>query len=76
MQNQQKRKILKVNYDGKILVSGYGVLKLGDWDFATIISDALLMDKEEYRELNAQVTFTLTLKDKLPQARWTDADGE
>ena len=76
MSDLQKRKTLTVTHDGKIQVSGYGVFKLGDLDFASIISDSLLMDKEEYRELNAQVTFTLTLKDKQPQARWIDADGE
>lgn len=76
MAEQQGRKTLTVTHDGKIQVSGYGVFKLGDLDFASIISDSLLMDKEEYRELNAQVTFTLTLKDKQPQARWIDADGE
>ena len=76
MAEQQGRKTLAVTHDGKIQVSGYGVFKLGDLDFASIISDSLLMDKEEYRELNAQVTFTLTLKDKQPQARWIDADGE
>lgn len=76
MSDLQKRKTLTVTHDGKILVTGYGVFKLGDLDFASIISDSLLMDKEEYRELNAQVTFTLTLKDKQPQARWNDADGK
>lgn len=76
MEKQPTRKTLTINYDGKIYVTGYGVLRLGDLDFANIVSDALLMDKNEFRELNAQVTFTLTLKDLIPQVRWTDADGE
>ena len=70
MPEQQKRKTLTITHDGKILVSGYGLLQLGDLSFSDIISDALMMDKTELRELNAEVTFTLTLKDKQPQARW------
>ena len=70
MQNQQTRKTLTITHDGKIQVAGYGVFRLGDLDFYSILSDSLLIDKEEFQELNAQVTFSLTLKDKLPQARW------
>jgi len=70
MAEQQKRKTLTITHDGKILVAGYGVLQLGDMSLADIVSDALMMDKTELRELNAEVTFTLTLKDKQPQARW------
>lgn len=76
MQKQQTRKTLTITYDGKIYVTGFGTLRLGDLDLSNIVSDAMLMDKDEFRELNAQVTFTLTLKDMLPQARWIDADGE
>lgn len=70
MPEQTNRKKLTITHDGKILVSGYGVFMLGELNFSDIVSDALLMDKTELRELNAEVTFTLTLKDKLPQARW------
>ena len=70
MPEQPKRKTLTITHDGKILVSGYGVLKLGELNFSDIVSDSLLMDRTELRELNAEVTFTLTLKDQQPQARW------
>lgn len=76
MEKQSTRKTLNINYDGKIYVTGYGMLRLGDMDLSTIVSEALLMDKNEFRELNARVTFKLTLKDLLPEARWIDADGE
>lgn len=76
MEKQPTRKTLNINYDGKIYVTGYGMLRLGDMDLSTIVSDALLMDKNEFRELNARVTIKLTLKDLLPEARWIDADGE
>ena len=70
MSEQPKRKTLTITHDGKILVSGYGVLMLGDLKLADIVSEALLIDKTELRELNAEITFTLTLKDLHPQARW------
>ena len=70
MSEQPKRKTLTITHDGKILVSGYGVLMLGDLKLADIVSEALLIDKTELRELNAECTLTLTLKDLQPQARW------
>ena len=35
-----------------------------------IVGEAMLLEKNEYQELNAEVTMTIKLKDKQPKVWW------
>ena len=70
MSEMDKRKVLTIKHDGKIFVSGYGALQLGDRMLSDIVGEAMLLEKNEYQELNAEVTVTIRLKDKQPKVVW------
>ena len=70
MSEADKRKVLTIKHDGKMHVSGYGTLQLGDCNVSDIVAEALLLEKNEYQEYNAEVTMTIRLKDKQPKVVW------
>ena len=70
MSETDKRKVLTIKHDGKLYVSGYGALQLGDRPLSDIVGEAMLLEKNEYQELNAEVTVTIKLKDKQPKVWW------
>ena len=70
MSEANKRKVLTIEHDGRLYVSGYGALQLGDRSLSDIVSEAMLLEKNEYQEYNAEVTMTIKLKDKQPKVVW------
>lgn len=76
MTEQTPGKLLTITHDGKLYVSSYGSLQLGESSLSDIVSEALGLGKNEYQELNAEVVMTIKFKDMHPKAWWNDADGE
>ena len=70
MSEMESRKVLTIKHDGRLYVSGYGSLQLGDRTLSDIVGEAMLLEKNEYQELNAEVTVTIKLKDKQPKVVW------
>lgn len=70
MSEIEKRKVLTIKHDGKLYVSGYGALQLGDRALSDIVGEAMLLERNEYQELNAEVEITIKLKDKQPRVWW------
>ena len=71
MSDMDKRKVLTIRHDGKLYVSGYGALQLGDRALSDLVGEAMLLERNEYQELNAEVTLTIKLKDKQPKVWWS-----
>ena len=72
MAEQKPGNLLTIKHDGKILVTGYGAFQLGDHSLSDIVSEAMGLDKTEYRELNAEVVVTIKMKEKNPKAWWIE----
>ena len=72
MNEQTPGKVLKIQHDGKVYVSSYGSFQLGDISLCDIISEALELEKNEYRELNAEVEVTIKMKNMNPKAWWNE----
>ncbi len=71
MNETDGRKVLTIKHDGKLYVSGYGALQLGDRALSDLVGEAMLLERNEYQELNAEVVLTIKLKDKQPKVWWT-----
>lgn len=71
MSETDSRKVLTIKHDGKLYVSGYGALQLGDRALSDLVGEAMLLERNEYQELNAEVVLTIKLKDKQPKVWWT-----
>lgn len=71
MSETDGRKVLTIKHDGKLYVSGYGALQLGDRALSDLVGEAMLLERNEYQELNAEVVLTIKLKDKQPKVWWT-----
>ena len=70
MTETDQRKVLTIKHDGKLYVSGYGALQLGDRPLSDIVGEAMLLEKNECQELNAEVMVTIKLKDRQPKVWW------
>lgn len=71
MNETDNRKVLTIKHDGKLYVSGYGALQLGDRALSDLVGEAMLLERNEYQELNAEVELTIKLKDKQPKVWWS-----
>ena len=71
MNETDRRKVLTIKHDGKLYVSGYGALQLGDRALSDLVGEAMLLERNEYQELNAEVVLTIKLKDKQPKVWWS-----
>lgn len=65
-------KILTIQHDGKLVVSGYGTLRLGETALSTILAQALSLRENDHEEYAADVNIIISFKDNEPQVRWED----
>lgn len=59
-------KPITIQYDGRITVSDYGTFSLGEYAVSDLIRKALRLERNEYREMNAEVTITIHPKSNEP----------
>ena len=66
-------KHLTITYDGKLAISGYGTLCLGDTALSSIVAHAFDVNGTEHKEVSAEVFISIRLKDDKPIVQWEDA---
>lgn len=65
-------KHLTINYDGSLVISGYGTLRLGETNLSSIIAHAFSLNEMDHKEIPANVFISIRLKDDEPTVRWED----
>lgn len=65
-------KVLTITHDGKLVVSGFGTLTLGDTPLSTIVSHALSLNSGEYKEYEAEVEVYIRFKPNTPNVKWKE----
>lgn len=65
-------KKLTIKHDGKLTVTGYGTVNLGDCPLHSVISAAMDLGIDDYKECFADVTIEIKLKPNVPTARWDE----
>lgn len=63
---------LTIRYDGNLVISGYGTLRLGDTNLSSIIAHAFALSEMEYKEIAADVFISIKLKDDEPAVQWEE----
>lgn len=63
-------KTLTIKHDGKLVVSGYGTLRLGDTSLSTILTQALALRDNDHEEYAVDMEITIRFKDNVPDVRW------
>lgn len=65
-------KHLTISYDGSLVISGYGTLRLGETNLSSVISHAFALKETDHKEIPANVFISIKLKDDEPTVRWED----
>lgn len=65
-------KVLTIHHDGKLVVSGFGTLVLGETPLASVVAHALEMGEVEYKEFAAEVEVNIRFKPSTPDVQWRE----
>lgn len=63
-------KKLTIQHDGKLTVSTFGTLALGDVPLSSVVADALNLRGSDYKDFEAEVFISFRFKDKVPKVQW------
>ena len=67
-------KVLTIRHDGKLAVSGFGTLVLGETPLSSVVAHALELGSHDYKEYEAEVEVLIRFKSNTPDVRWKE-DG-
>lgn len=65
-------KILTIRHDGKLVVSGFGTLVLGETPLSSVVAHALELGEVEYKEYEAEVEVFIRFKPTTPDVQWRE----
>lgn len=68
-------KVLTIHHDGKLAVSGFGTLVLGETPLSSVVAHALDLGDVEYKEFEAEVEVSIRLKPTTPDVRWKEDES-
>lgn len=67
--------ILTIRHDGKLVVSGFGTLVLGETPLSSVVAHALELGEVEYKEFEAEVEVSIRFKPTTPDVRWKEDES-
>ena len=65
-------KVLTIRHDGKLVVSGFGTLVLGETPLSSVVAHALELGEVEYKEYEAEVEVFIRFKSTTPEVHWKE----
>lgn len=65
-------KVLTIRHDGKLAVSGFGTLVLGEKPLSSVVAHALELGSHDYKEYEAEVEVFIRFKPTTPEIRWRE----
>lgn len=65
-------KVLTIRHDGKLVVSGFGTLVLGETPLSSVVAHALELGEVEYKEFEAEVEVSIRFKPTTPEVHWKE----
>ena len=68
-------KTLVIRHDGKLVVSGFGTLVLGETPLSNVVAHALELGEVEYKEFEAEVEVSIRFKPTTPDVRWREDES-